>query len=124
MAAEWFYLNSSGSYQWSVNCIKFEVTTTRYYSYSHYQNNDAFSTNTSTITCGTGEWMVQQWNPTTARVSGAKYISLDGDYYFVVTIRPKAHGDYRASYYGQFNPFDWDGEEKTVAVDLTYPGDG
>lgn len=120
--SEWFYASGgSGSYQWSVNCIKFDLTVTKYYSLAHYQSNNAISTNTTALTCGNGEWMVQQWNQSTVRVSGAKYISLEEGYYYSLSLAPSVHGNYKIGYYGSWTPFTWDGESQTAQVDLTYP---
>jgi hypothetical protein len=119
--SEWFYSNSSGSYMWSGEAVKFELTISKYYDYSYFLANSPVSTNTITFPCGTGEWMVQQWNQTTVRVSGAKYISLTEGFYYSVSLAPKAYGSYRASYYASWGGFNWNGQGQTAEIDLTHP---
>lgn len=122
--SEWFYSNSgSGAYMWSAGAVEFSLTITKYTSTQNYQNNNPVSTNTTTWVCSAGEWAVQQWNETTARVSGTKYIVLDQGYIHAISLAPKATGSFRPSYYAQFSTFWWNGEVKTATVDLLWPPD-
>jgi hypothetical protein len=127
-AGEFFYGNSgSGSYQWVGQAIKFDLTLVKYSQYDpdHPENNTPISTVTTTWALGNGEWMVQQWNPTTARISGAKFLSLEEGYIYSVTVTVKGFGSYRASFYQQFSSFQWTGQTSDpLLVDLVNPGDG
>jgi hypothetical protein len=125
--SEWFYSSTgSGSYQWSPGAVSFDMVISKYSTYdpAHPENNVLVSTTNVTHTCGTGEWAVQQWNSTTVRVSGGKYIQLSEGFTYVITLNPKCHGSFRASYYSQWGPVDWTGQQQNGIVDLTWPGDG
>lgn len=119
---EFFYVPGSGSYQWSGDVIRFTLTVVKYDSYAQYVLANPLSTTVTTYICTSGEWMVQQWNSTTVRVSGAKYLQvLDEGYFFDITSSVKAYGSYRPSPYSQWQSIVWDGEARNIQVDLTHP---
>jgi hypothetical protein len=121
METEWYYNTNAGG--WFFSSVQFEVTIVSYNTYSDYLAGNVVSTNTTTHSCIAANWSYGAYAPGVGRVYGYLLLTVAQGYYVKIVMKPKTFGSLYVPPGGN-TYFSWNGVEKTILVDLTYPGDG